>query len=298
LKEVLEDELMGMQFVRMLSDFPDGDTINIPSIGQAVADDYQEDTAIKYRSFATGNFQFTITEYLSAATYITNKQKQDMFYMNELVGSFVPKHTRAIMERFESDVMKLANKQTLNNPNTINGAAHRWVAQGTSQSMDVKDFAYARHALKKANVPDTQLIAIVDPSVEYTINTLTNLTNISNNPQWQGIIETGIGSGMRFVRNIYGFDVYVSNHLADANETIDAGGGGRTTTAGKANMFFSAASDVTPFIGMWRQPITVESDYNKDFQRDEYVVTGRYGLDLFRPENLVVVLSDTDVAQV
>lgn len=28
LKEVLEDELMGMKFVDMITDFPDGDTLN------------------------------------------------------------------------------------------------------------------------------------------------------------------------------------------------------------------------------------------------------------------------------
>ena len=144
--------------------------------------------------------------------------------------------------------------------------------------------------LKKANVPDTNLVAIVDPSVEYTINTLTNLSNVSNNAMWEGVVSSGIATGMRFVKNIYGFDVYVSNNLADANEAI----GGITTAAGKANMFFSAAADVLPFIGAWRQMPKVDSEFNKDKQRDEYVVTARYGVKLFRPENLVCVLSDTD----
>ena len=40
------------------------------------------------------------------------------------------------------------------------------------------------------------LIAIVDPSVEYELNTLTNIVNMSNNPRWEGIVESGIGSGM------------------------------------------------------------------------------------------------------
>ena len=39
----------------------------------------------------------------------------------------------------------------------------------------------------------------------------------------------------------------------------------------------------------------VDSEYNKDFQRDEYVTTARYGVKLFRPENLVTVLSDPSV---
>lgn len=87
LKDVLEDELMGQGYVRWMTEFPDGTTFTIPSIGQAQTDDYSEDTAVKYRPLDTGEFQFSITEYISSATYITNKAKQDAFYMNELVAS-------------------------------------------------------------------------------------------------------------------------------------------------------------------------------------------------------------------
>lgn len=290
LKDILEDELMAKGYVNWLSEFPDGDTFTIPSIGQAVVREYAEDTPIHYDPMDTGEFKFQITEYLSSATYITNKAKQDGFYMSQLIASFVPAQARAINERLEADIFRLAMQQTPGSLNKINGADHRWVASGTNEVMDVKDFAKALYALKKANVPDTNLIAIVDPSVEYAINTITNITNISNNPRWEGVIGDSIASGMRFVKNIYGFDVYVSNYLADANETI----GGKTTTAGKANIFFSAAPGVQPFIGAWRQMPTVESEYNKDMQREEYVTVCRYGVKLYRPENLVVVLSDTD----
>jgi hypothetical protein len=64
------------------------------------------------------------------------------------------------------------------------------------------------------------------------------------------------------------------------------------TTNGVANYFFSASSDVLPFVGSIRQAPKVDSEYNKDQQREEYVTTCRYGYKLFRPENLVVVLSD------
>lgn len=290
LKEVLEDELMAVKYVSWLTEFPDGDTFTIPSIGQAQVDEYEEDTPVKYRAMDTGEFQFSITEYLSSGMYITNKMKQDSFYMNQLVSSFVPKQERAILARMEADILGLSASQTAGDLNAINGAAHRFVGSGTNEVIAVADFAKARYALKKANVPDTNLIAIVDPSVEYTINTLSNLVNVSNNPMWEGIVSSGMATGMRFVKNIYGFDVYVSNYLADANETID----GKTTAAGKANMFFSASPDVVPFVGAIRQAPKVDSEYNKDFQRDEYVTTCRYGVKLYRPENLVCVLTDTD----
>jgi hypothetical protein len=295
LKEALQDDLMATRYVDWLSGFPDGDTFTIPSIGDATVRNYAEDTPIVYDALDTGEFQFTISTYLSAGNYITEKARQDAFYAAQLESRFVPKQRRAIMEKVETDILALAaggasGGQTANSTNQINGADHRWVASGTSEVIAVQDFAKALYSLKKANVPDRNLIAIVDPSVEYTLNTLTNITNVSNNPKWEGIITSGIASGMRFVKNVYGFDVYTSNYLPTANETISA----KTTAAGKANIFFSADSSVLPFVGAWRQLPKVDGEYNKDFQREEYVTTCRYGLKVYRPENLVVVLSDTD----
>lgn len=296
-KEVVLDEVMAQQWVNWLTDFPDGDQFNIPSIGELPVRDYNENQPIVYDALDTGNFTFAITDYVSSATYITKKAMQDMFYMNQLVSSFVPKQARAIMENLETKILALgaagaSGGQTAGALNQINGAAHRFVASGTNEVVAVQDFARALYSLKKANMPDTNLVAIVDPSVEYTINTITNLTNVSNNPMWEGIITSGIASGRRFVKNIYGFDIYTSNYLPTGqNETIET----RTTAAGVANILFSAAgSDLLPFMGAWRQTPEVETDYNKDFQREEYVTTCRYGLKVYRPENLIVLLSDTD----
>lgn len=290
LKDILLDELMATQWVRWLTEFPDGNTFTIPSIGEAVTTDIQENVPIEYTAMDTGEFQFSITEYVGSAHYITQKAMQDSFYAQELLSQFVPKERRAIEERVETSILALANSQTLSSLNTINGANHRFVASGTNEVMDVKDFALAKYALKKANVPLSNLVAIVDPSVAYTLETLTNLVNVSNNPQWEGIITTGLTSGMRFIRNIFGFDVYESNYLPTANETIN----GKTTAAGVANIFFSAEQSVVPFIGAWRQMPTVYSEFKKDLLRDEYLTVCRWGTKLYRPENLVVVLSDTD----
>lgn len=298
LKEVLQDELVAQGWVNWLGDFPDGDQLTIPSIGEATVRDYSENAPVVYDAFDQGEFTFTINQYLSSGTYITKKAMQDGYYMSQLVSSFVPKQARAIAEKVETDIFALAaagasGGQTASNMNSINGAAHRFVGSGTSEAITVADFARARYSLKKANVPDMNLVAIVDPSVEYTLNTLTNLTNVSNNPMWEGVITSGLASGRKFVKNIYGFDVYTSNYLPrNQNETISA----LTTAAGVANIFFSASgSDLLPFVGAWRQAPTVDAEYNKDFQREEYVTTCRYGLKVYRPENLVVVLTDTDV---
>lgn len=307
LKDVLLDQLMAEKYVRWLDNFPDGNTLNIPSIGQMDANDYAEDQPVEYTALDTGNFTFTINNYVSSATYITNKAKQDLFYSSELISQFVPKESRAIKERLEKDIFKTgqpntaatAGYQTAGGTNSINGAAHRWVGQSTLNSKNVlgiTDFARALYSLKKANVPQENLIAIVDPSTEYVLNTLTNLTNVQNNPRWEGIIDSGIAKGMTFIKNIYGFDVYTSNRLplcgtdqSGSSETISSVASGANCVA---NLFFSASSDVLPYVGAWRQMPKVDGEYNKDFQREEYVTTCRYGLSLFRPENYITVLSD------
>lgn len=302
LKEILRDEMMAQRYVRMLEGFPDGDLFTIPSIGQTQVDNYAEDTAVTYRPLDTGEFQFQIDKYLSSATYMTKKAEQDAFYAAELMSRFVPEQERAIMAHFESTTMATPEAGvSANSAENIDGVAHRWAGSGTGAFITVADFARARFALKKANVPDTALVAIVDPSVEYTINTLSNLVSVSDNPRFEGIVADGIATGMRFVKNVYGFDVYTSNYLADAtdgalaNKAASPGNVDFSTDNGKVNLFFSAAPTAAPFVGAWRQMPEVDYEYNKDFQRHEYVTTARYGVKLYRPENMVRVITKTNV---
>lgn len=300
LKETLQEDLMAARYVRMLEGFPDGDTFTIPSIGDARTDDYAEDTAVEYRPLDTGEFQFSITEYLSSGHYITKKAEQDMFYMSELVSSFVPKQRRAILEHFEATTLAAPEASySANAQGQINGAYHR-MSGGNSGVLELQDFAYAMYALKKANVPQTNMIAIVDPSVEYQLNTLSNLVSVSDNPRWEGIVADGIATGMKFVKNVYGFDVYTSNFLADVTDSALPERDGTTTndfssTSGKANLFFSAAPDVLPLVGAWRQMPEVDTEYNKDYQRTEFVTTARYGVKHYRPENTVTIVTNPNV---
>ena len=290
LKEILRDELQGMKYVNWLSDFPDGDTFKIPSLGDATVADYVEDAAVSYTAIDDAQFTFTITDYLQSSNYITNKAMQDVYYSNQIMSQFVPLQERALMERLETDIMKLAQTgQTAANPNNINGVAHRMIGSGTGGVIAVEDFAKALRALKTGKVPQRNLVAIVDPSVEFEMNTLSALTSVSNNPRWEGIVNTGIASGMSFVANIYGFDVYTSNYLATkASETIS---GAAAPANAINNLFFSADQAVSPFVGAWRQMPEVDTEYNKDYQRTEFVTTARYGLKLYRPENFVTVLT-------
>ena len=302
LKEILRDEMQAQRYVRMLDGFPDGDQFTIPSIGQAQVDNYAEDTAVVYRPMDTGEFTFSIDKYLSSATYITKKAEQDSFYSAELMSRFVPEQERAIMAHFEATTFAAPEVGvSANSTQSIDGVGHRWAGSTSGAFIAVADFARARYALKKANVPDTNLIAVVDPSVEYTINTLTNLVSVSDNPRWEGIVADGIATGMRFVKNVYGFDVYTSNYLATAtdsaltNSAASPANQDFSSVNGKVNLFFSAAPAAQAFVGAWRQMPEVDYEYNKDFQRHEYVTTARYGVKLYRPENMVRVITKTNV---
>lgn len=293
LKEVFEDELFAMKYVDWVTDFPDGDTLNIPSIGQIEIQDYAEGQAVQYTAMDTGNFTLTVDQYKQTGTYITEKMKQDSFYTSRLVASFIPNQRRALMKALEVKILDAGpTAQTLTSTNSINGAAHRWIGQGTNETIAPQDFAKALFALQMANVPMNNLVAIVHPSVEYAVNTLTNLVNVSNNPRWEGIVSSGIATGMRFIKNIYGFDVYTSMNLKvnAASEAIS----GVTAAAGVNNLFFSADPQATPFIGLIRQQPKVDSEYNKDFQREEYITTCRYAVKAFRTESYAVVVTDTD----
>lgn len=300
LKEILRDEMQAQRYVRMLEGFPDGNTFHIPSIGQAQVDNYAEDTAVTYRPLDTGEFTFSVDKYLSSATYMTKKAEQDVFYSAELMSRFVPEQERAIMEHFESTTMAAAEAGVAaNSAEAIDGVAHR-VAGGNAGRIELEDFAYARYALKKANVPDQAMVAIVDPSVEFQLNTLTNIVGVANNPMFEGLVRDGIATGMRFVANVYGFDVYTSNYLADATDNALNERDGSTaqdfsSVNGKANLFFSANQTVNPFVGAWRQEPEVDYEYNKDFQRHEFVTTGRYGVKLYRPENMIRIISNPNV---
>jgi len=301
LKEILRDEMMAQSVVRMLDGFPDGDTFTIPTIGETTVSTYTEDNAVSYVPMDTAEFQFSIDKYLQSASYITKKAAQDSFYSAQLEARFVPEQARAIMEHFEATTMAAPEVGvTANSSETVDGAAHR-ISGGNGGKLELEDFAFARYALKKSKVADRALVAVVDPSVEYQLNTLTNIVNVSNNPMWEGIVRDGIATGMRFVANVYGFDVYTSNYLK--NDVADSAllekdgttANDFSTNNGVANLFFSADAGSNPFVGAWRQMPEVDYEYNKDYQRHEYVTTARYGVKKYRPEGIVTVVTDPDV---
>lgn len=283
---------------RDVSDFGDGDTLFIPVLGETVIRDYVEDSAVEFDAVDSGQISLTITEYVSAASYVTDKLKQDAYKAMALEQAIPKEHIRVIKDRFESDMLATSSRQTLSNPNDINGFSHRWVAASaaTNGVLSLKDFIYAKLSFDKARIPDQGRIAIVDAASEAALNVSVAAQAFTNNPQFEGIVNTGFAKGKRFIRNFYGWDTWVSDRLPTVTETITGGptrlAGAKSVTNGRANVFMSALDDQhMPFMGAWRQPPAMEGFRNVAFKRDEYSTTARWGFALQRPEALITILT-------
>lgn len=300
IKEAFEDEVFAQQMVRMINDFGDGDNYRISSLGELVIDQMSESVSLPERRPDTGQFVFNINEFVGTKVPFTDKFLEDDFLASAAVASVPRKMKRAFDEYYETQVLKLHQVQTNANPNTINNADHRYGASGTNGEVTVQDLAYARYALQKAKVPLQGLVAIVDPAFEFNLNVTSTITDISNNPRWEGIIETGIGAGdsVRFLRNIFGWDIFVSDYLdkATATEALDEYDGSTGATVGVGdtyNLLFSIADEETkPFIGAWRRTPKIVSWRDEDIETDYHQFSARFGLNLYRPESLITIASN------
>lgn len=302
--EEIQDNFLPEGLHRDVSDFGDGETLYIPTFGEVVLRDLSEDVDTPVDAIDTGQVTLTITEHVGAGSYLTDKLRQDSYKAAQFDAAIVPKHLRAIKERYETDLLATVNDQTLANPNTINGLAHRFIANGTGQQLTLEDLVYLKLSFDKAELPDEGRILIVDPIVEATLNNLTNLVNVSNNPRFEGIMETGFAKNMRFIKNIMGFDIFISNRLPRVvSEAIDtsaigtpAPSGSGSVTGGIVNVALCAADDMTtPIMGAWRQMPATEGYRNVHKRRDEFYTTARWGFGLQRTQSIVgLITSDSN----
>ena len=294
----MHDGMLPEGFYRNVSDFPNGSTLNIKVVGAATIRDQEEDQPIQYDPIDTSTVTLSITDYVGDGWYINDKLRQDGAQIESLHAARGKESTRALQEHFESRFLQACNDaQTANAANAINSISHRIAANGTARIMTMEDIAHMKLAFDKANVSAGGRIAIVDPVVEATLNTLTNIVNVSNNPQFEGIVNEGFARDHKFVRNIFGFDIYTSNRLDETGAEAaleDREGNVTAAVAGdKANVFMSVLDDSTkPIMGAWRQMPSVEGERNKDLARDEYVTRSRFGFGAQRTESLGVIVTN------
>ena len=303
----LHDGLLPDMFTRDVSDFGTGTTLNIKTVGTATLQEVFEEQPLDYASIDTGTVQLTITDYVGDAWSISDVLRQDGSQIESLHAMRGVESTRALQEYFETRYLAIANAaQTASAVNLVNGVPHRWNADdGTVVGkVSLTDFLHMKYAFDKANAPQGGRIAIVDPSVEATINALVTTTASTDfNPHFEGLVTEGFAREHKFVRNIFGWDIYTSNRLPSGiTETIDASAypvgdsGNQSVTNAVANLFQCVLDDNTrPIMRAWRQMPKTESDRNVQLKRDEFDVTARFGLGAQRVDTLGVVLSDPTV---
>lgn len=300
--ENLHDYLLPDGMYRDVSDFGSGTTLNIKTVGTVTLQDAQEDTPLVFNPIDTGTITLSITDYVGDAWRVSDDLREDGSQVETLMAMRGMESTRALGEEHETRFLSVSNAaQTAANLNLVNARPHRWVAGGsggTTRTVTLADFIAMKLAFDKARVPAAGRIAIVDPVVEATLNSLQNLVNVSNNPMFEGIVTSGFARDHKFIRNIFGFDIYTSNYLPTltATEAIDASTYGLANDTAEigdvANIFMCVADDsCKPIMHAWRRAPKTEGWRDPEGRGDKFQVTSRYGLGAQRVDTLGVLLT-------
>ena len=298
LQESFKDNLVGLIGMNDLSsEFPVGDTFNVDQIGQATLSDYAENTDIDYSAIDTSRITLALTDYVQDGFYVTDKLKMDAGgRADRLWSTRVKESSYAFGKRMEADLYAAANTtQTATNTNSINGQPHRIALATTYTAQAFVDLvADCKLSFDKANVPEAGRILIVDAKVENKLNKLASgAILVADSPRFEGLLETGFAKAHRFIRNIHGFDVFVSNLLpvTTASETVDG-------VAARANSEVCIAmcvadEDCKPMMGVIRQHPTAAFERQEEKKRDAWSSTSYWGFALYRPESLICLLIDS-----
>ena len=296
----LEPFLLPEMFWRDVSDFGNGSTLNIKTVGDVTIQETTEDVPLVFNPIDTGNVTLSITDYVGDAWAVSDELRRTGSQIAQLMGSRALASTRAFAQHHETRFLTVASAiQTAANVNLVNGVPHRWVAGGaaaTNRVMTLEDFAVMGLAFDEADVPAEGRVAIVPSVVGTTIGLLTNLVNVSNNPMFKGIIETGFARNHKFVANVYGWDVWTSTRLPakTATEAIDASAyslANDTAEVGDKPCIFMCIADdnCKPIMHAWRERPGVEGWRDHSERKDKFQAVSEYGLGGQRTDTIGVV---------
>lgn len=285
----LHDGLLPESFFRNVTDFGSGDTLHIKTIGTVTIQDAAEDTPLVYNPIETGEITMSITDYKGDAWYVTDDIREDGTDINRLMAERASESTRAFQENFETRFFQVCNDaQTDADANLINGFPHRIASSETNNIFSLDHLIAMRLAFQKANVPDDGNVFICDGTVEATLNGLVTITH-DVTPFGQKILEQGMARGMKFIMNLFGWNIITSNRL----DTGTFGDGTTSVTTGVANVFMNVLDDQTkPIMHAWRRMPKSEGERNKDRARDEFVVRSRYGFGVQRLDTIAILITD------
>lgn len=284
----LHDGLLPETFYRNVTDFANGSTLNIKTVGTVTIQDAEEDAPLVYNPIETGSITLVINQYKGDAWFVTDDLREDGTQIDALMAARSAESTRALQEVFETDFLATAGAFYSGGspgPHNINGFAHQIVSAETNGIISVAHFLKMRLAFDKANCPVAGRVAIIDPVCEATLANKVTITSAITQFAVD-VLQGKMSNGMRLTWNLFGWDMITSNRLPVA--TYNDG-----TTSGSGyvgNLFMCILDDQTkPLMGAWRRMPKVEGERNKDRARDEFVVRARYGFGLQREDTLGLV---------
>src|SRR6478752_3401840 len=82
----LHDGLLPETFYRNVSDFGNGTTLHIKTVGTVTIQEASEDTPLIYNPIETGEITLTITEYIGDAWYVTDDLREDGAQIDALMA--------------------------------------------------------------------------------------------------------------------------------------------------------------------------------------------------------------------
>lgn len=300
----LRDRLTGRPlFNDRTSQLGDGDELKITQIGQRALKDHIDGSPIDFSKIDTSRITLKVTEGYADGFAVTDDLKEDSHQFPAYWAKNVEESGMAFERQMETDTLAVSEQQTQGDPNLINGFAHRRVAGGTGGTdgkITIEDFNRMKLAFDKAKVPYANRVCFVDPTVEFDLNQLVDITEVTNgstfNFDFQGLVQEGFGQDLNVVRNILGWNIVISDYLPRVGaETVNAGDGtgSKSVTTGVANIFMSmASSDLMPFMGVIRRMPDPEFYRNVNLRQDEWTATSRWGFAIQRPETLGVILTN------
>jgi hypothetical protein len=305
--ETIHDQGLPEGAHRDVSDFGDGDTLNIPTFGEVIIRDLDpENESLPIDKVDNGKITLTINQFKGGGTAFTDQMREDNYTAQAFDAYVMREYMTAIKEAYETDLLNQQAKQASADINSYNDVAHRFCASGGSgaRTLTLDDIIYTKLAFDRAHLPDMGRIMVVSPVNEASINSISNLVSVSNNPMFEGIVETGFGKNMRFIKNIYGFDIFVSNRLPtlSATEALDTTASGIAAPSGNdtaevgdtiVQAWCAADDQVTPIMGAWRRQPRVRGERNEKDEQDEFYFSARWGFGLQRPQSMVSIATSS-----
>ena len=290
----LHDGLLPGQFYRNVSDFGNGTTLNIKTLGDVVIQEGSEEVPFDYTAIESGTVPLTITEYPGDSWYVTDDMREDGSQVDALMAERQAESVRKFQEFFESKFLARCNTaQTDGNDNTVNSFAHRVASTETNDIFALSHLIDMKLAFDKAEVPYAGRVCILDPVAASVLDRLSTVTH-DVTPFGQKILENGFDRDHQFLMNLYGWNIITSNRLAKGSFSD----GSNTISTGVANVFMSILDDNTkPIMAAWRRMPRVEGERNKDLRRDEFTQSARFGIAPQRIDTLGILITDaTNVA--